>query len=269
MNKAVAVEDHYRPGVVMVLLKRPQQHNALNKQLIRELTSTFDSLANRDDIRVVVLTGEGRSFCAGADLQSTLSTSEDGIESVTRDGRSLYDLLLAVRSCPKPVIARVNGATIGGGMGLISCCDFVVAVDRAKFGFSEVRLGLIPAIITPFVLSKISSNSARELYLTGQRFDAFQAKNIGLVQQVVRESDLDEAVVGWIDQLLLGAPGAQEAVKQLLLDVTMPDLESLRDVTSELFAVRVVSDEGQEGIRAFLEKRRPGWLTEHESSESG
>ena len=259
MNHAVGVEHHYRPGVAMVSLKRPEQHNALDGQLVRELTLAFQSLANRDEIRVVVLTGEGRSFCAGADLQAILSASEAGLETATDEGRSLFDLMMAVSSCPMPVIGRVNGAAIGGGMGLVCCCDLVVAAERAKFGFSEVRLGLIPAIITPFVLSKISENDAKELYMTGERFSALRAQELGLVQRVTAESHMDDIVVEWVDQLLLGAPGAQAAAKELLRAVGRPDVEPWREVTSELFARRVVSREGREGIRAFLEKRNPDW----------
>ncbi len=260
MEPAVIVTAHERPGVFVVALNRPGQHNALNRRLIGELTTTFRSFAQRDDVRAIVFTGNGRSFCAGADLQSTIVTANAGHAIAREDGQRLFDLMTAVDSCPVPVIGRVNGSAIGGGMGLVCCCDIVVAVDRARFAFSEVRLGLIPAVISPFVLAKIDKSVTRELFLTGERFGAQQAAEIGLVQWVVPEEDLDKKIAERLDQLLLGAPGAQVAAKMLLRQTAFRTNESMRAYTSDLFAGRVVSPEGQEGIRAFLEKRRPDWI---------
>lgn len=259
MEAAVIVRAHERPGVFVVAMNRPGQHNALNRQLIGELTNSFRSLAKREDARVIVFTGNGRSFCAGADLQSTAATADAGYDPALDDGQKLFDLMTAVDSCPVPVIGRVNGSAIGGGMGLVCCCDIVVAVDRARFGFSEVRLGLIPAVISPFVLAKIGQSRARELFLTGERFGAQRAAEIDLVHWVVPEDDLDEAIAERVDQLLLGAPGAQVAAKKLLREAVSRSSETMRTYTSDLFARRVVSREGQEGIHAFLENRRPDW----------
>jgi methylglutaconyl-CoA hydratase len=164
-----------------------------------------------------------------------------------------------VNGCPAPVIGRVNGSAIGGGLGLVGCCDIVVAVERARFGFSEVRLGLIPAVISPFVLTKISQSQARELFLTGERFGAHHARQLGLVHSVTQEDTLDEKISELVNQLLLGAPGAQTAVKTLLREAATQPSDNLRAYTSDLFARRVVSREGQEGIQAFLKKRKPDW----------
>jgi methylglutaconyl-CoA hydratase len=240
-------------------MNRPGEHNALNRQLVGELTSTFRMLAERQDIRVIIFTGNGRSFCAGADLKGTQATADAGYDRALQDGQKIYDLMAAVDSCPIPVIARVNGSAIGGGMGLVSCSDIVVAADRAKFGFSEVRLGLIPAVISPFVLSRIRASQARELFLTGERFDARRASEIGLVHWVVPEADLDEKIAERTEQLLLGAPGAQSAVKLLLREAKAQPSDTVRSYTGDLFARRLVSEEGREGVQAFLEKRRPEW----------
>jgi methylglutaconyl-CoA hydratase len=170
--------------------------------------------------------------------------------------------MLMVDQCPRPVIGRVNGAAIGGGVGLVSCCDIVVAEDRAKFGFSEARLGIVPAVISPFVLARIGTNHARELFLTGERFDATKAQHIGLVNHVVTEADLDTAVSERIDQLLQAAPGAQAAAKELIRQVNHQPKEAMRDYTANLIARLRDSDEGREGMSAFLQKRKPWWQDE-------
>ncbi len=259
MEPTVTVERHQRPGVMVISLNRPDHHNALNRQLVGELTEAFKSIVDLEQVRVVILTGKGRSFCAGADLQGVLASAEAGHEAALQDGLGLYDLMMAVSRCPKPVIGRVDGWAVGGGMGLVACCDLVVASERARFGFSEVRLGLIPAVISPFVLSRLRVNDARELYLTGERFDAVRARDIGLVDRLVAVDKLDEQVEEWLTMLLQGAPGAQAAVKALLSQIAFRNQAELRQYTSELFAGRVVSYEGLEGIRAFIEKRRTAW----------
>jgi methylglutaconyl-CoA hydratase len=259
MEATVTVEDHQRRGVLTVSLNRPEHHNALNRALVRELTETISTKVIRGQTRVVILAGHGKSFCAGADLQEVLENSSAGYEKAMQDGLALYDLLYSISRCPAPVIGRIDGWAIGGGMGLVSCCDLVVATERARFGFSEVRLGLIPAIITPFVLSRIHPRDARQLYLTGQRFDAQRAREIGLVDRVVADKDLDDQVEAWVKQLLQGAPGAQAAVKALLGGIKFRSPEEIREYTSSLFADRVVSGEGREGVAAFSERRRPAW----------
>jgi methylglutaconyl-CoA hydratase len=174
-------------------------------------------------------------------------------------GRAIYDLMRAVNSCPKPVVGRINGAAIGGGAGLVSCCDIAVAAENAIFAFSEVRLGLIPAVISPFVIGKIGAGAARELFLSGERFDAKRALQIGLVQQVAAQETLDAAVAERVAQLLLGAPGAQAAIKELLRTIPGQPAAEQGDYAAELIARRRDSAEGREGMTAFLQKRTPAW----------
>ncbi|MFN2163375.1 MAG: enoyl-CoA hydratase-related protein [Candidatus Promineifilaceae bacterium] len=253
------IEATLNNGVLTLSLNRPQVHNALSPQLIEELTRLFGDISARDEVRIVVLTGSGRSFCAGADLASMRAAAEFDYDQNVAGGQAIFDLMLTVDSCPKPVIGRINGAAFGGGLGLICCCDIAVAVDRAKFAFSEVRLGVVPAVISPFVLRKIGSGHARRLFLTGERFDAAEAYHIGLVHQIVAEAELDEAVAAQVTMLLQGAPGAQTAVKELLSRVESLPLGDRRSYTAELLAGRRASVEGREGMSAFLQKRKPEW----------
>ena len=246
-------------GVLTVSLNRPEQHNAMNPAIMRDLTRIFSWLPGRGDVRVVVLSGNGRSFCAGADLSFMRAAADYTYEQNVADGQAIFDLMLAVDRCPQPVVGRVNGAAIGGGAGLVSCCDIVVAAERATFAFSEARLGIVPAVISPFVLSRIGPSHARELFLTGERFDARRAQAIGLVHHIVADSDLDATVADRVAQLLQAAPGAQAAIKELIRTVAYQPKESARDYTAETIARRRASDEGREGMSAFLEKRKPWW----------
>lgn len=249
-------------GVLTVALNRPDQHNAMNPAIMAGLTAIFDDLPAREDVRVVVLTGQGQSFCAGADVAFMRAAADYTFEQNMADGQAIFDLMLAIDQCPRPVIGRVNGAAIGGGAGLVSCCDIVVAVERATFAFSEARLGIVPAVISPFVLSRIGPSRARELFLTGERFDARRAQSIGLVHHVVADSELDAAVAERVDQLLRAAPGAQATIKDLIRTVAYRPPASVRDYTAETIARRRASHEGREGMSAFLEKRRPRWQEE-------
>jgi methylglutaconyl-CoA hydratase len=246
-------------GVLTVALNRPDQHNAMTPALIAELTELFTGLPLRDDVRVVVLTGNGRTFCAGADVAAMRAAADYSYAQNLADAQAIFDLMLAIDRCPQPVVGRVNGPAIGGGAGLASCCDIVVAAERATFAFSEARLGIVPAVISPFVLARIGPARARELFLTGERFDARHAQAIGLVHHVVAVDDLDAAVAERVEQLLQAAPGAQAAVKELIHTVAYRPKESVRDYTAELIARRRAGDEGREGLSAFLEKRKPWW----------
>jgi methylglutaconyl-CoA hydratase len=250
---------NYSGPVATVTLNRPDSHNAFTPQMIGEITAAFHDLGERSDVRVVVLTGNGRSFCAGADVGYMRETADYTFEENVADGKAIFDLMLAVDSCPKAVVGRINGAAIGGGAGLVACCDTAVAVERAKFAFSEVRLGIVPAVISPFVVAKIGAANSRELFLTGERFDAQKAARIGLVQHVVAEEALDEAVNERVEQLLLAAPGAQADAKALIRAVANQPKEAMRDYTADLIAQRRAGEEGREGMGAFLEKRRPDW----------
>lgn len=246
-------------AVLTVALNRPERHNALNGEMIWRLTAVFQNLPQRDDVRVVVLTGNGRSFCAGADVNMMRAAADYDFDENAADGQAIFDLMQAVDSCPKPVVGRVNGAAIGGGVGLVSACDLVVAVERAKFAFSEVRLGIVPAVISPFVLAKIGVSHGRTLFLTGERFGAIKAQQIGLVHEVVAEETLDAAVSERVGQLLLAAPGAQAAAKELIRAVAYQPAETMRDLTAQIIAQRRASDEGHEGLSAFLARRKPSW----------
>lgn len=260
MSSEIVVEQN--GPILTVALNRPEVHNALTPTMIGALTAVFQTISSRDAVRVVVLTGNGRSFCAGADLAFMRAAADYTFVENVRDGEAIFDLMLMIEQCPKPVVARVNGAAIGGGVGLISCCDIVLAVDRAKFGFSEARLGIVPAVISPFVLARIGAVNARELFLTGERFGAQQAQRIGLVNHVVAEVDLDTAVAERVAQLLQAAPGAQSAAKDLIRHVTHKPKEAMRDYTAELIARLRAAEEGREGMSAFLQKRQPYWREE-------
>lgn len=248
-----------RDSVLTVTLNRPDNHNAMSPAMVAALTAVFQNLPQRKEVRVVVLTGNGRSFCAGADLAFMRAAADYTFDENVADGEAIFDLMHAIDACPLPVVGRINGAAIGGGMGLVSCCDIAVAVAGAQFGFSEVRLGLVPAVISPFVLAKIGVGNGRELFLTGERFDALRAQRIGLVQHVVAADALDAKVEECVTQLLQGAPGAQAAAKMLIRQAAYQPPAAMRDFTARLIAARRADDEGREGMSAFLEKRRPRW----------
>lgn len=245
--------------VVTISLTRQDAHNALNSALIGELTRAFDDLAEEERVRVVVLTGEGRSFCAGADIGYMRDTSDLSYEENLKDARRLATMFRAVDECPKPVVAKVRGAAIGGGAGLVAAADVAVAEEGASFAFSEVRLGIAPATIAPFVVRKVGRSRARSLFLTGGRFDGATACVIGLVHEAVPPEDLNGATERMVGRLLQGGPHAQAAIKVLLRQ-----LESLEPMDAPGLMSRVISElrtgeEGQEGLNAFLEKREPRW----------
>jgi methylglutaconyl-CoA hydratase len=251
-----------RERIATVALNRPEQHNAFNPEMVKELTAVFHEIGQREEVRLVVLTGAGRSFCAGADLTAMRAAADFTYEQNVADGEAIFNLMAAVDGCPKPVIGRINGAAIGGGAGLVSCCDYVVAVERAKFGFSEARLGIVPAVISPFVLAKIGATHGRVLFMTGERFDAHHAERIGLVHHVVAdETALDEKVAERVHEFLQAAPGAQTAVKELIRLVAHQSKAEMRPYTTNLIAQRRASDEGREGMSSFLQKRSPTWQT--------
>ena len=259
MKESAPVLLRLENSTAYVSLNRPEQHNAFNPEMVSALTEVFSNLEARDNVRAVVLTGIGRSFCAGADLASMRAAGNYTFEENLKDAESIIDLMSAVNDCPHPVIGRINGAAFGGGAGLVSCCDIAIAVRRARFAFSEVRLGLVPAVISPFVIAKIGQGWARELFMTGERFSAEQAMEFGLLHYVVDEDELDAKVSERLAELMQAAPEAVRAAKQLIQQVERGSFQGARDYAVNLIAERRVSDEGQEGASAFLEKREPWW----------
>lgn len=245
--------------VATVALARPDSHNALNAALIGELTRCFEELAEDERVRVVVLEGEGRSFCAGADVGYMRDTAKYSYEENLADARRLAEMFMVLDECPKPIVAKVRGAAIGGGAGLVAVADVAVAGENTRFAFSEVRLGIAPATIAPFVVRKVGVSHARSLFLTGERFGARRAWEVGLIHSVAPEADLDAVVREKVAHLLRGGPAAQATVKALLRR-----LETTEPLEEPGLTARVISDlrtgeEGQEGLSAFLEKREPRW----------
>jgi methylglutaconyl-CoA hydratase len=236
--------------LLRVTLAKPERRNAFDAALIAELTSAF---ADVGDARAVLLEGEGPSFCAGADVEWQRASIDLSYEENVEDAMRLYRMLETVDSCPAPVVSCVHGFALGGGSGLVACADIAIARPDAVFGFTEVRLGIIPAVISPFVLARIGS-AARRYFVTGERFDAETALRIGLVSEVAE--DAGERAEGIVGEILAGGPIATREAKRLVLD------RPADDETARIAATRRSSAEGQDGLRAFLERRSPGWLDE-------
>ena len=244
-------------GVAQVVMSRPDKHNAFNPELITELKTTFDKLGQDESVRVVVLSGEGRSFSAGADLDWMKGQGEASFEDNLNSSKEMGQLFRSIDQCPKPVVAKVQGAALGGGAGLVCSADIAVAGPKALFGFTEVRLGLVAAVISPFVLRRLSYSVAREKLLTGERFGPEEAFRIGLVHKI--GDDLDAATDEVVQKLLKGSTQAQAASKKLLSEVwDLPEAEQLETAARYIAEARASKD-GKEGLGAFLEKRKPGW----------
>ncbi|MCU0491783.1 MAG: enoyl-CoA hydratase-related protein [Chloroflexaceae bacterium] len=249
----------YDGPVATLTLNRPEVHNAFNVQLIAELHAACEELARDASLRVVVLNGAGPSFCAGADINWMRESLAYSHEENLADAGRLDAMLDALDSLPLAVVASVHGAALGGGVGLLSCCDVVIAAEGTKFGFTEVRLGLLPAVIARYVVPKIGASQARALFVTGQRFDTARALAIGLVHGVVPAAELEASVSRTVAELLRCGPQAIAASKALVRAVcTLPHDEARQYVIEAIAAART-GPEGQEGLKAFLEKRAPGW----------
>lgn len=246
-------------GIERLTLNRPDVRNAFNDALIAELTEWSALTAADRSVRAVVLSGAGPTFCAGADLSWMARTVEYSDAQNRDDALRTGAMFAAIDRLPVPVIGRIHGAALGGGAGLAAVCDIVVADEHAIFGFTEVKLGIIPAVISPFVLAKIGRSAARELFLTGRRFGAQHALEIGLAHNVVPADELDSAVEGVVREVLAAGPEAVAAAKQLIADVWPASADDAPAMVANALARRRVSAEGQEGLRAFLEKRRPDW----------
>ena len=247
-------------AVGRVMLNRPDIHNAFNDVMLAELIEVFKEIEKRrKEIRVVVLTGSGKSFCAGADLKWMKKMIDYSYDENIDDSNKVSACMYRLYTLPQPTICRVNGAAIGGGMGLVAACDIVVAQSDAVFSLSEVRLGLVPACISPYVVKRAGESRCREFFLSGERIPAQKAFTAGLVNEVVSLSGLDAAVGRWVEQFLENGPEALAICKRLLENVPGMPLEEAKEYTAGVIARLRVSEEGQEGMNAFLEKRQPKW----------
>ena len=250
-------------GVATVTLNNADKHNAFDDTIIAELDRQFAALTDNSDVRVIVLATEGRSFSAGADLGWMKRMASYSYEENLRDAIALAEMLRKLNYLPQPTIARVQGAAFGGAVGLVSCCDMAVASTRASFCLSEVKIGLIPATISPYVIDAIGQRASRRLFTTAERFDAMTALQLDLISKVVDEEQLDSELDQLVNTLLANGPQAVRAAKQLAFDVAGKEVTAhLMEHTSEQIAAIRVSDEGQEGLQAFLEKRKPSWIKE-------
>lgn len=246
---------------VTVTLNRPGVRNAFNAQLIADLTAWAIEAAQTPGIRAAVVRGAGKTFCAGADVNwmaETVTYTRDQNLDDARRMRRMFELL---DELPFPLVGRIHGAALGGGAGLAAVCDMVAAADDATFGFTEVKLGILPAVISPFALRKVGISAARELFLTGARFNATRAREIGLVHAVVPEAELDGAVERFIAEIRTAAPEAVREAKRMIREVA-GRVDAEADITTAAIAERRISAEGQDGLRAFLEKRKAGWISE-------
>ena len=243
-------------AVAAVALNRPEVRNAFDESLISELTDCITGLCEDESIRAVILSGAGASFCAGADLAWMQRIAGYSRMENIADAGNLYRMLGAIYGCPKPTIAKVHGAAIGGGAGLVAACDIAIAAADAVFAFSEVRLGIAPAVIAPYVIQKIGVGAARALFVTGERFSASEALRIGLVHEVVPAAELEDAVESKVQAVLKCGPNAIAATKHLLREIAGCTPSEAAETTIECIADLRVSPEGQEGIQAFLEKRK-------------
>lgn len=251
--------------VVRITLNRPDVHNAFDAGLIAEVTAVLDRIDGEPAVRAVVLSGSGASFSAGADLNWMRSMARASEAENRADAERLAALMRRLNFLSKPTIARVNGAAFGGGVGLVACCDIAIAADSAKFGLTEVKLGLVPAVISPYVVAAIGARAARRLFVTGETFDAAEAARIGLVDDSVAHDALDAHVQRALSLIAKGGPVAQHEAKRLALRMGGATPENAARIDAEnadLIARLRVSEEGQEGLSAFLEKRVPQWVKE-------
>jgi methylglutaconyl-CoA hydratase len=245
--------------VATVALNRPDVRNAFNEVMIEELIQVLSKIEKDGSVRVVVLTGKGTSFCAGADLNWMKKMKDFTVEENYRDAMRLADLMYLLYSLPKPTIARVNGPSIGGSNGLVAACDIVIASHRAEFSLSEVKIGLVPACIGPYLVKRIGEAACRDLFLTGERISADQARTLGLANDVVTHGNLDARVGEKVSNLLTSGPHALAVSKQLISKVSEMSLSEAREYTARVIAELRCGDEAQEGMTAFLEKRKPRW----------
>jgi len=257
--KYETIKLHKEKNIVTVYLNRPEVHNAMNEKLMKELTTCFKELIKDNDTRIIILTGKGKSFCAGADLNWMKSMAKYSKEENIQDSKLLLNLYETIYNCPKPVIGRINGHAFGGGLGLFAVCDITIAVPNCKFAFSEAKLGIIPSVISTYIVRRIGLSNMRRLFITGERFSSEYAKVIGLIDYVVSEEKLDTEIQKYVKQLISSGPSAVKEVKKLIDACEKLDIEKYKEYTVRKIAELRVSEEGQEGINAFLEKRKSKW----------
>ncbi len=258
-DKSIILEIDER-GVATVTLNRPDKHNAFDENIIAGLTATFEKIAVENTIRAMILRSNGRNFSAGADVDWMKRMADNDHDANIHDANALATMLNKLNNLPFPTIARVQGAALGGGAGLVCCCDIAIASSKASFAFSEARLGLIPATISPYALQSIGVQAARRYFLTAERFDAERAQVLGMVSSVVADAGLDPKIDELIDTILANSPQAVKKAKQLIFDIACrPVTEELMQMTSKSIADIRASEEGKEGLAAFLEKRLPAW----------
>ena len=244
-------------GVLTVSLNRPDVHNAFNDELIAEAIEVFSKVGK--SVRAVVLRGSGQTFCAGADLNWMSRMVSYTRDENVRDSSQLAKMYAVINECPAPIVGRITGAAIGGGVGLVAVCDIAISAPQTKFGLSEVKLGILPAVISPYVIAKIGASHARALFLPGERFDGERALRIGLVHRVA--DDVDAAIAETLGQLKTSGPEAVRECKKLIAHVAANDLIGSVPYTIDAIATRRVSDEGQQGMKAFLEKKKAPWVS--------
>ena len=259
-DSLVLYELHPASGAAILTINRADKRNALSRGLIAALVGAFTRARDDSSARSVILTAAGSVFCAGADLAWMSKAVAYSRQDNLRDAEDLARMLDLLDSLPFPLIGRVQGGALGGGVGLVAVCDIVVAADDAVFAFSEAKLGIIPAVISPYVIAKIGASAARELFLTGARFDGVRARELGLVHALVPAQSLDEIIDRYVRDILTSAPTAIAAAKQLIKEIHGSRPAEVIGITTSRIAEQRVSDEGQEGMRAFLEKRKPKWV---------
>ena len=248
-------------AVLHVRLNRPDVRNAFNGAVVRDLSAAFDAIDGDDEVRVVVLAGEGKSFCAGADLAWMTEQAGLPFDANETGAAAMATMFLRIAQCRKPVVARVHGHALGGGSGLTAAVDIAICTDDTVFGLTEVKLGIVPAVISPFVMQKIGAGRARALFLTGERFDGREAQRIGLVHKAVPGAALDGEVARVVAELLSAGPCAVASAKRLIESVGALSLDAAIPVTSRWIAELRSTPEAREGMAAFLEKRKPGWIS--------
>lgn len=260
MNPLTSIQVEFRKGIARVMLNRPERRNAFDQRMVDELHDVFEELTKDTDVRGVILTGTGPVFCAGADLRWLVSDRSVSMQQARKDAEQLIGMYRAIDECPHPVIGRIQGAAFGGGVGLVSVCDIVVAAQDAMFALSEVRLGLVPAVIAPFLLRKAGESFMRRFCLTAETFSASVARQFNLVHDVVEPERLDSRIGELVEAVLSLAPEATRYTKALLRQIqSSQDIERWK-ISADANTQARLSPEAQEGLRAFFEKRPPAWV---------